>query len=124
MSIISLDEATEVLRSLLRGERTWAHVGPSYLDVSYGDVALRTRDAWVIGLHTSYDELKNTAYMISPDGRRGGESTWRPEALAAGKSWGDPIDALSDAEFDYLERLAVEAPPEITPSEPGRTRPE
>lgn len=115
MSNLPLREATEVVFSLLRRERTWAHVGPSYEDVSYGDVVFRTNDGWIVSLHTSYDELKHTAYMISPDGRRGDESSWRPEALAAGKLWGDPMDALGDAEFDHLERLAVEAPAATAP---------
>lgn len=124
MSKISLREATEVLLSLLRGERTWAHVGPSYEETDHGDVALRTNDGWVISLHTSYDELKHTAYMIAPDGRRGDESIWRPEAMAAGKIWGDPIDALGDAEFDHLERLAIEAPPASLPLEAQVRRPQ
>lgn len=115
MSKISLREATDVLRSVLLGDRTWAHVGPAYEDVSYGDVVLRTNDGWVIALHTSYDELKHTAYMISPDGRRGDEAVWRPEGATTGKFWLDPIDDLGDAEFDYLERLAVEAPPATQP---------
>lgn len=111
MSILPLREATEVVFSLLRRERTWAHLGPSYEAIDHGDVVLRTNDGWIISLHTSYDELKHTAWMLSPDGRRGDESTWRPEARAAGKLWGDPMDALAPADYDHLERLAVEAPP-------------
>lgn len=91
--------------------------------MSHGHVVLRTNDGWVISLHTSYDELKHTACMTAPDGRRGDESIWRPEAVAAGKLWGDPMDALAEAEFDYLERLAVEAPPAVQPLEPDVRRP-
>ena len=115
MATLSLVDASAVLVSLVRGERTWAHVGPAYEDVSDGDVVFRTRDGWVIVLHTSYDELKHVAGMTAPDGRTGDPGSWQAEAVAMGRRTGDPMDGLTDAGFDYLEKLALEAPASAGP---------
>jgi len=78
-------------------------------------VTLVTAGGWVVCLHRSYDELKHTHHMLAPDGRHGEEAVWKPEAYAAGRLWGDPLDLLSPHEWDYLIELALHAPPRNAP---------
>jgi hypothetical protein len=113
--LLPLQEAVDVVLSLLRGERSWAWVDQPYEAVTDGDVTFVTADGWTVCLHKSFDELKHTRHILSPDGRRGEAANWTPEATAAGRLWGDPMDVLREAEFDWLEELALRAPPRQTP---------
>jgi hypothetical protein len=109
--LLTLSDATDIMKSVVHGARKLAYVSVPYDEVTDGDVALITNDRWIICLHRSYDELKHTHYMEAPDGRRGDEVNWKPEAQALGRRWGDPMEFLNEHEFDHLDHLALYAPP-------------